>query len=107
MKLPEQFREMATTDVCCSKPENLLAGKDYDGGIIDGAWTCKVCGRNWFGNGKDELCNHPLRTMTEFGEAFFWAMDDVMREGKHLELQIVLGRMAFKDRSGLERMLAT
>ena len=98
--LPEQWRKMSVEDKCCSIPENLNHGIDYDGSIIDGGWICSVCDKHWVGKGKNEFLNHELETPTEFGKAFMAASDDVIREGKHLNLTNVIGRMAFKDLDG-------
>jgi len=95
--IPEQFRTISPDDKCCSIPENLKPGIDYDGSIIDGAWVCTVCGKEWTGRGKDEYLDHELRTLTDFGKQFMDAMDNVIREGKHLNLTNVVGRMAYKD----------
>lgn len=98
--LPKQFRKISLDDKCCSISKNLKPGIDYDGSIIDGAWVCSVCGKEWTGKGKDEYLNHELQTLTDFGKQFLNALTDVIKEGKHLNISIVVGRMAYKDMSG-------
>ena len=97
MRMPNEWRQINDTDICCNNPENLEKGKDYDGSIIDGAWICQKCGTEWIGSGNDEYLNHPLETLTEYGKEFLSAIDDIMREKKPLRLANVIGRMMHKN----------
>jgi hypothetical protein len=97
MKIPDQFRKMDDSDVCCN---NL---QDDDGTMIDDVWQCPVCGKIWCGSHEDYL-NRSLRTITPFGLKMLSALTDVVMEGKPLRLNIVLGRMAVKHPGIFEGM---
>ncbi len=107
--LPHQWREINDGDECCNIDQNLKQGVDYDGSLIDGCWICSICNKVWAGNGKheseDKYLRHRLETPTEFGMAFMSACDDIIKEGKNLRLNVVLGRMAFKDLDGTKKLL--
>lgn len=106
MTLPKQFRLIDPIgDSCCATPGNLRQGV-CNGTPIDGGWECVICGRFWIGKGKDPYLSGPLETATEFGEKFMEAGNAVIREGKHLCLTNVLGRMALKDLDGTKRLLS-
>jgi len=94
--LPDQWRTISPEDKCCSISENLKPSINFDGSVIDGVWICSVCGLDWYGKGKGEYLDHKLRTLTEFGKNFIESMDDVMKEGKHLSLPNVIGKMEYK-----------
>lgn len=93
MLLKNQWRKMDSSDICCNNPNNLLQDKNYDGSLIDGGWICSVCGKNWVGNGKNEYLDHPLETLTKYGENVLKAINDVILERKHLCLKNVFLKM--------------
>lgn len=76
--LPAQWRRVSDKDTCCS--QNKLIQGEEKGVIIDGVWICTVCNRVWCGLGKDKYLNHPLETLTDFGEASLKALDEVIRD---------------------------
>jgi hypothetical protein len=106
MKLALEWRPLSEKDECCTNQQNLKQGVDNDGSLIDGCWVCSVCKKIWIGNAvDDEYLKHPLETLTEYGLAFMSACDDVIKEGKHLQLNVVLGRMSFKDLEETKKLL--
>ncbi len=101
----KMFRRMEETDVCCKKEGNLTPGMDNDK-VIDGCFVCKECDKCWIGKGSDPHSPPELETLTELGERYLSAMDDVIREGKPLRYKVVMGRAIYKDREGMEKCLA-
>ena len=90
-KIPDRWRQINNTDICCNNPNNLKKGEDYNNGtILDGAWICSKCNKKWIGNSNNQYLNHPLETLTEYGKAFFSAIDQIIKEEKPLRLANVL-----------------